>query len=364
MYTEPLALELEKHISDLLFEHDCIVIPGFGGFVANYAPASVHPTLHTLQPPFKKITFNNRLTNNDGLLANHIAAFERSSFREANKYIGEQVNKINSQLKTGQRVSLSHIGDLYLDPEQNIRFDQDLNTNYYLGSFGLGSLQATPVVRDRYEREKAFVNRTHEEVKKPVVRKMIPYAVAATFLLLFGVTIGVSIFSPNTINLAKLVDFGVGIEATYELREDVVGETESVNPENIAFYTFDLPEEQSTLTYSFNDNVPKEGGIIVKVKDSSTENPKEETPATEILKVEAADLRNYHIIAGAFRNRKNADKLVMKLRSKGYNSLVLEEGYSLNKVSYGGFVQKEEAVEELSRIQQMLNPNAWIYKKH
>lgn len=353
-------MDLGQYISDLLFEHDCVIVPNFGGFVANYAPASVHPTTHTLQPPYKKITFNKQLTNNDGLLANHIAAFERSSFREANKQITAFVDTIEKQLKTGQRVTLNQIGDLYLDPEGNIRFEQDLSTNYHLGSFGLGSLQVSPVVRERYEREKVIDIRTHEQKDRTPVRRLIPYLAAASVILLIGITIGISILSPNTINLAKLVDITSSAKATYELRYDVP-ELSNVSPENIAFYTFDLPEEQTTLAYSFSDNLPNEGGIIVRVKESKPVN--EETPVEAPIKSVAAENRNYHIIAGAFRDLENANRLVKRLKEKGYNSFILEEGYSLKKVSYGGHARREDAIAELDDIIMNLNPNAWLYKK-
>ena len=33
-------IELAQHIEALLLENDCVIVPGFGGFVAHYAPAT------------------------------------------------------------------------------------------------------------------------------------------------------------------------------------------------------------------------------------------------------------------------------------------------------------------------------------
>ena len=33
-------IELAQHIEVLLLESDCVIVPGFGGFVAHYAPAT------------------------------------------------------------------------------------------------------------------------------------------------------------------------------------------------------------------------------------------------------------------------------------------------------------------------------------
>ena len=33
-------IELAQHIETLLLENDCVIVPGFGGFVAHYSPAT------------------------------------------------------------------------------------------------------------------------------------------------------------------------------------------------------------------------------------------------------------------------------------------------------------------------------------
>ena len=51
-------MNVEKHIGELLYDHNCVIVPDLGGFVANYAPAKIHPTQHTFTPPTKNIVFN------------------------------------------------------------------------------------------------------------------------------------------------------------------------------------------------------------------------------------------------------------------------------------------------------------------
>jgi hypothetical protein len=34
-------MELNKYISDLLRKHNCVIVPDFGGFVANYRSAVI-----------------------------------------------------------------------------------------------------------------------------------------------------------------------------------------------------------------------------------------------------------------------------------------------------------------------------------
>ena len=66
-------MQLSDHIRTLLRDHDCVIIPDFGGLIAEYAPAHIHPVRHTLAPPAKHVAFNQSLTRNDGLLVDALS---------------------------------------------------------------------------------------------------------------------------------------------------------------------------------------------------------------------------------------------------------------------------------------------------
>ena len=80
------------YISELLFLHDCVIIPDFGGFIGNRKSAQLNKTTGRLIPPSKQILFNRNLTTNDGLLINHIAQNESISQHEAKQKLEEFVN--------------------------------------------------------------------------------------------------------------------------------------------------------------------------------------------------------------------------------------------------------------------------------
>ena len=67
---------ISKYISELLFLHDCVIIPQFGGFVGNNKSAVLNETTGIITPPSKEILFNLNLQTNDGLLINHISKSE------------------------------------------------------------------------------------------------------------------------------------------------------------------------------------------------------------------------------------------------------------------------------------------------
>ena len=80
-----MPLKLDSHISYLLHEHDCVILPSFGGFVANYHSAKIDPVIDLMHPPKKHIVFNKTLQNNDGLLVNEVASYEGVSFKKGQK---------------------------------------------------------------------------------------------------------------------------------------------------------------------------------------------------------------------------------------------------------------------------------------
>ena len=80
-----MTKHIDSHISYLLHLNDCVIIPDFGGFVANYQSAKIDPVVNLMHPPKKHIVFNKSLQNNDGLLVNELASCEGISFKNAQK---------------------------------------------------------------------------------------------------------------------------------------------------------------------------------------------------------------------------------------------------------------------------------------
>ena len=67
-------MQLSNHISELLFQHDCVTVPGFGSFLGNYKSAEYDFKDEKFHPPYKQISFNSQIKDNDGLLAKHISS--------------------------------------------------------------------------------------------------------------------------------------------------------------------------------------------------------------------------------------------------------------------------------------------------
>ena len=139
-------MNLANYISDLLYRYECVIVPKFGGFVTNAKSARIDASNNTLHPPYKQITFNSHLTNNDGLLANYIASVDNISYECALNYIQFEIDAWNEKVKN-QELTLNGLGAFNLF-NSKLHFEPQEKINYLTSSFGLSN-----VVRSEIERE-------------------------------------------------------------------------------------------------------------------------------------------------------------------------------------------------------------------
>lgn len=363
------------YISELLFAHDCVIVPGLGGFVCNYASAKVHPAQHLFTPPSKQVFFNRHLQNNDGLLVNSIAAAVPCSFEEAQKEVRIFADAVQSELKNGRKVELPHLGTLSKDPEGNISFERAPDLNFLVEAFGLSSFQSLPIIREGVapvvEEKKpveTVIRRLHEE--KPVVateekesRSEVPVEpsryralkVAAAILLPIVAT-GL-FFTLNTHARGSALA-GLGISSsepslyqpvTY-FKKPAEVKDETVKPDANGVYILSLDESSPGMTVS-----------IYKVAADTLGVAKKYNP--EVATIEAIDNSKYYVIGGAFGVPQNAENYRRSLIKKGYKPVVLDNVRSnLTHIALASFNTKEDAVAFLSTIRADI-PEAWVLKQ-
>ncbi len=138
-----------EYISDLLFLHDCVIIPDFGGFICNYKSAHIDEENGLICPPAKDILFNRNLTHNDGLLVNWIACKENITYEKATVQVTLFCEELKIKLNQRQRVVFGDIGVFYTDRRFNIIFEPDKN-NFFAEAYGMAplkvpKLEITPV---------------------------------------------------------------------------------------------------------------------------------------------------------------------------------------------------------------------------
>ena len=132
-------MQLSKAINSLLYTNDCVTVPGFGSFIVNKFSSVYDEKNGKFYPPSRRVSFNSKIKNNDGLLANFISNEDGIDFSVAVKNIHNEVINWKKKLNKEPLV-LNNIGELSYNSDENIVFSPDLDSNHFLGSFGLPSI--------------------------------------------------------------------------------------------------------------------------------------------------------------------------------------------------------------------------------
>lgn len=343
-----------KGIRELLFHHDYLVLPGFGGFVLKPDPAHFSAAGTTLLPPRKTVSFNVRLKQNDSLLALWLQQELQCSSAEALGYLNDFTDYCLALLNARRRLNLEGIGFFYLDLENNIGFEPQEEINFLTDSFGLGPVQLTAVEQVQETKEQTIFQDRSIVVpdQRPVVRtrrNLNRLVVPAAFLgLLFSL----------------LAFFVANNKISGPLRASVFGAENTGSYEPIAYPDLNL----------LNNSVQAPAYVADANGIASLE------LGDKVLAVKALDIpvtrprgvahRNYNfslpggrfeIVMGCFNVPANAVKLADKI-SASHPLQVRVSGRNdkgMYVVSTGNFGSKEEALAGLQAIRADY-PKAWI----
>ena len=76
-------MQLTKAINILLYTNDCVTVPDFGSFIVNKVSSVYDESNGKFYPPSRRISFNYKIKNNDGLIANYISNELGISYEDA-----------------------------------------------------------------------------------------------------------------------------------------------------------------------------------------------------------------------------------------------------------------------------------------
>ena len=128
--------DLNVYIEELLYKHQCVIIPKFGAFISNRKSAQMAED-KTFDPPKRELSFNASLTSNDGLLIKYISEQTGIEYNLVEDYVNLAVEGWKRILKQDQTLNLEKIGTLRLVGEGRISFEPADDVNFLTDSFGM-----------------------------------------------------------------------------------------------------------------------------------------------------------------------------------------------------------------------------------
>ncbi|MGM0635805.1 MAG: SPOR domain-containing protein [Bacteroidota bacterium] len=327
-------MRLENYIKQLLYRHNCVILPGFGAFLAQRISAEIDEENGVLLPPKRIVSFNAQLKNEDGLLANYLAEVENLSYFEAQQKIALYIDDLLEALHAGESIELKDIGRLYISSDKQIQFNPS-NHNFLLDAFGLPNVhieqikQSAELEFDKVSTSESLENTTEETEEK------------ADFVLDSANQTQEKTTSPKpylkyaAVGIIAIGLAGLGGFGWYN---------QQVEKHNLA------AQQQA------------EEKIQHQLQEASFQ-PFSTSPTVEIKTNSKKDYSTakYHIVAGAFRVEGNAATKVKQLQKLGFNARAIGKNkYGLEQVVYQSYTDKEAALKALKNIKKTHNSSAWL----
>ncbi|MBM0657159.1 SPOR domain-containing protein [Capnocytophaga genosp. AHN8471] len=129
--------DLNVYIEELLYKHQCVIIPKFGAFISNRKSAKMADD-KTFDPPKRELSFNASLNSNDGLLMKYVSEQSGIDYKLVEDYVNLAVEGWKRILQQEQPLVLDRIGTLRQTREGRVSFEPANEVNYLTDSFGMG----------------------------------------------------------------------------------------------------------------------------------------------------------------------------------------------------------------------------------
>ena len=295
-------MSIFKDISHLLHSNDCVILPNFGAFVLKSKSAYIEE--NEFFPPSKYVSFNSMLKDNDGLLAKFISEERKISYKKSLKLISDEVKVLNEKLSEDLIFDTEYLGIFELKEKNTLIFNPDFSINFDSSVFGLNSFVRKPIINisSKKTADKAQFD----------TNNLLRYA--AIFISILGLSYFGYFNYNDYLNNEKLKNIAIAQEKILE------------NVQTATFNLGDLPPIKINVTAPL-------------VKDNST---------------------YYSVIAGAFRSRRNAEKLLNTLIINGYQaSYTSLNPKGLFRVAYARLKTRKEAAELILKIKTS-GQDAWL----
>lgn len=321
-----MKLDITAFIRELLFGHDCVIVPGFGGFIGNYTPARIDKVSGTFYPPVKQISFNRNLNHNDGLLVGRISGTSNITYGDARELVEQFVADLRKKLERGEKVVFDNIGSFVNNSEGNVQFEPDKNVNYHLDSYGLEPFQCLPL--EGYDVRKRILSHPGKDsVKQAPIRKILWRA--AVIIPFLAIMVFVSV---------KTDLFKAKIEAT------------TMNP---------------LVSAEFEHN---KKAVDEDVIDSSAKNIEnvssfaEEKIVPEVIIPVTTETEMYTLITGSFKSEANAISQVNMLKEEGFTPEIIAAPNGFYRVSAMMCNDLNTALTRKDSISKKF-PGSWVSRK-
>lgn len=319
--------ELISHIEFLILQHECVIIPEFGGFVLNKSFAYKDKE-ENLCPPALHLGFNADLKFNDGLLASSYMKQYSISYDKACKRIKEEVKQLNKKLTSKGEIRIGKLGKL-TQSEGVLSFLPDMNTWIHPNTWGLSKIRL-PYISELEELQVSAPTIEDNRNRKPLRRVLIGVSSAAAVIALFALSV------MNIDKFENIQQSGFFTEYTTNTGKQLTAE-KVINSNN-------------NLTIN---NFKKEDIAKVVIETGK------EKPAVPVY------IKKYFIIVGSETSKARGENILKKIQTEGFFNAGLVESPDRIRIYALSFTDKDKANNYLFQFREKYpnHKDAWLFSK-
>jgi broad-specificity NMP kinase len=332
------VIELARHLEVLLLKNDCVIVPGFGGFVAHYSEARYESEEQLFLPPLRIIGFNPQLKLNDSLLVLSYTETYDISYPEALRRIEDEVNELRQHLETERYYELNGIGQLTLNPEGNLLFEPCEAGILTPSLYGLGSFTMSPLITKTVEQP---LNIKEEQggsitIRMSWLRNAVAVAAAILAFFFLAPPVAKTLSTDSVSQMGFTVMPGIKMPSQdHAIQKDTTAEVLQTTADA------DIQKPESALEEE------------VKATDEAVPANSED--------VQSKTSPSFCIVLASQVSRANAEDFVERLKKAGYSHARVCEHHSIRRVVYGYYESQTEAVKELRSIRgSKFFEEAWV----
>ncbi|MFD3292600.1 hypothetical protein SKC35_02760 [Aquirufa sp. KTFRIE-69F] len=322
--------EFYTFLEQLLYEHECVIMPQFGGFVVNAQDFQFNAKEGKIYPKRKCVAFNEKLKTDDRFLTTEWAKKQSISQKEASIEIIAISKELKSQISTQGYLTIGELGAFTLNSENRLSFSPNPDFNADLSVFGLfpvGLGHALP------------------KEKKPVL-EVVPVAEDLPSYTPEPSPIKVS----RSTYVYALIAFIIGGLGAFFLTEPASNQSQSsLNP-------IKIEKKVAAPVAVAAPAVPSPIQIDTIQKEAIAAPVLEETPADQDV---------IYLVAASFQSLTQAEKGLKEFKSRGFDQaeiILKNEQTKFYRISLGTEHSMDAGYAKASELKASKKVDIWVYK--
>lgn len=312
---------LAQHIESLLIQHECVIVPGLGGFVTYRDKASIRN--NRLYAPAQRVRFNHLLTYHDGLLAEAYMQDRHIGYTAALEAIKADVEQITTALNSGNTFIFGRIGALSLSANNTIILKNE-DCKFLPENIGL------PIVNLKQLATESNNDNTITLSIPRASSNIVRYAAMLIIVFIFSLLI------PTPVT-----------DATHEA----------------SFYRIQSTDNRLQITDNLSDK--SEESDKSKTFDESDKSNQTQESTNSSLLTSNSSLKSYHLIIASLTSQAEAEEYIAHHTHFDRNQLIIIESKGKYRISAAGFNKYKDALQYMDSIRNEvpIAKKAWIMCK-